>query len=133
MTDIIDPETGFISRVKIENHQAFGEKVAEWSTDPSKRPPDLQALKDMLVGVLTVPDRFTDLVFVDVPLNTLVIRVPNKDMVEESQRRFTATSSGRYPLPVFYNVATNGDGQIHMAGDALLYHRIADYTIAQCV
>ena len=119
-----------IPRIEIRNHVAFGELVAKWSQDPASRPHDLAELKRQCADILTIPDRIQKIAWVDVPLDTFVIRVPNKDMVAESVARFTAQGGSKgYPSPAFYEMigAHHGPSALEV-----LYSRIADYTVAQC-
>ena len=120
-----------ISRVQVRDHKAFGKKVVEWATNPASRPTSLEDLKQECEDILVIPSRIKGLCWVEMDLNTLVIRVPNRDMVKESVERFTGPQAGRkYPMPAFYETeqALNKPSSLD-----LLYSRIADYTIAQCV
>lgn len=120
-----------IKRIEILDHKAFGKMVVDWSLRPETRPQTLAALKEACVGVLRIPARIENLTFVDVPLDTMVVRVPNKEMVEESIHRFEDDPTSRdYPAPAFYD--TIGRESSPPALETL-FSRIADYTIAQCM
>lgn len=119
-----------IRRVEILDHKAFGKMVAEWSIKPETRPQSLAALKAACAGMLRIPARITNLTFVDVPLDTMVVRVPNKEMVEEAVERFGDDPTSRdYPAPAFYRMV---GGATSPPALETLYCRIADYTIGQC-
>lgn len=120
-----------IERIEVLDHKAFGEMVVQWSLDHKIRPKNLADLKTACGDILRIPDRITKLNYVDVDLKTLTIRVPNKQMVEESITRFKEVPDSRdYPAPAFYD--TIGHRNSPPALDTL-YSRIADYTIAQCM
>lgn len=121
-----------IERVTIFQYEEFGQKVVQWSLDSTSRPMTLDELKIDCEGILDIPERITKLAYVDVELDTLLIRVPNKDMVQESLERFGEggpDAGGGYPAPAFYR-------QVGVQGQPpnidILLSRIADYTIAQC-
>lgn len=120
-----------IERVDVFDHKAFGEMVVRWSVDPTTRPADIDAMREACTDILSIPDRITKLDYVDVDLDTLVIRVPNRDMVIESRDRFQAAPDGNdYPMPPFYDwIGT----QAPPPALDILYSRISDYTIAQCL
>ena len=119
-----------VERIEVLDHKAFGEMVVNWSLDPTSRPGTLDELKTQCEGVLQIPDRITKLSYVDVDLQTFLVRVPNAEMVQESVDRFTnSPPAGGYPAPGFYALigARNQPPDLE-----ILYSRIADYTIAQC-
>ena len=119
-----------IKRVEILDHKAFGKMVVDWSLHPETRPQNLAALKAACAEMLRIPARIKNLTFVDVPLDTMVVRVPNKDMVEEAVHRFENDPTSRdYPAPAFYK--TIGSATSPPALETM-YSRIADYTIGQC-
>jgi hypothetical protein len=117
-----------IERVNVLQHKEFGQKVVEWAEDPSKRPSSLEEMKQECAGILDIPDRITKLKYVDVELDTLLIRVPTRQMVEESVARFS-TLEGGYPAPGFYRDIGSAQQPPNLD---MLFMRIADYTIAQC-
>ena len=121
-----------IERVQVLDYVEFGKTVVRWALEPNSRPKDLADLKTKLRDILKVPDRITKLKFVDVNLDTLVIRVPNPEMARESVDLFSdPATTGDYPIPLFYRNLRNGGGS-PMSKLDVLYARIADYTIAQC-
>ena len=109
---------------------------AGWS--PSGRPnpatrPDVDELKEQLDGIATVPDRIKTVEFVQSTLDHLILRLPVKEMIEESLERMSdPIGDGGYPLPQFYaDHYRPGFGPVMTPLDTLLA-RVGDYTIAQC-
>lgn len=118
-----------ISRIEVLDYKAFGEKVAEWSLNPTMRPKTLDEMKQQTRDILEIPDRIRHLRFIDVDLSEMVIRLPNAQMVEESKERF-ANDQSEYPIAPYYrNILEDPDS---VSNTDMLYARIADYTIAQC-
>lgn len=121
-----------IERVDVLDHKAFGEMVVGWALDPDTRPKTLDELKEACVDILSIPNRIKKLRYVNDDLKTLRIRVPHKQMMEESKARFSgenARTSGGYPAPGFYSQV----GAVNQPPDLdIMYSRIADYVIAQC-
>ena len=67
------------------------------------RPGDVAELKEQLDGIATVPDRIKTVEFVQSTLDHLILRLPVKEMIEESLERMSdPIGDGRYPLPQFY-------------------------------
>ncbi|HEY8564689.1 MAG TPA: hypothetical protein VIL65_04255 [Beijerinckiaceae bacterium] len=119
-----------IELVSVQDHKAFGKLVVQWSLQPDTRPADLAAFKQVCAGLLTIPDRIKEIAFVDQDQQTLLIRVPNKEMVEEAVVRFTnQPQASRYPAPSFYEMMHSRRPPPALD---ILYSRIADYTISQC-
>ena len=119
-----------IPRVVIKNYKAFGEKIIHWVLHPNSKPKDLEDFKHQTKDILEVPDRIKSLEFYDSgDLSELVIKLPNRQMVEESLERFKDPHA-KYPVPPFYFDKVCED---HMPNLDFLASRIADYTIAQCM
>jgi hypothetical protein len=119
-----------IPRVVIKDYKAFGEKIIHWVLHPSSKPKDLHEFKHQTHGIVEVPDRIKELEFYDSgDLSELVIKLPNRQMVEESLQRFKDPHA-KYPVPPFYFDKVCED---HMPNLDFLRSRIADYTIAQCM
>ena len=90
-------------------------------------------LKEQLDGIAVVPDRIRTVEFVQSTLDHLVLRLPVREMIEESLERMSdPMGDGRYPLPQFYaDHYRPGFGPVMTPLDTLLA-RVGDYTIAQC-
>ena len=122
-----------IPRIDVADYIEMGRLVAQWATDPATRPADVAEFKRQLDGIAVVPDRIKSVEFVQSTLDHLVLRLPVKEMIEESLERMTdPLDHGRYPLPQFYaDHYRPGFGPVMTPLDILLA-RVGDYTIAQC-
>ena len=122
-----------IPRIEVEDYIEIGRLVAEWAADPASRPKDLGALKAQLAGVAVIPERIKSVEFVQSTLDHLIIRLPAREMIEESVERMSdPMASGRYPMPQFYaDHCRPGFGPVMTPLDTLLA-RVGDHTIAQC-
>ncbi len=122
-----------ISRIDVADYIEMGRLVAQWATDPATQPKDVDALRDQLDGIAVVPERIKTVEFVQSTLDHLILRLPVREMVEESLERMTdPMGDGRYPLPQFYaDFYRPGFGPVMTPLDTLLA-RVGDYTIAQC-
>ena len=122
-----------IPRIEVADYIEMGRLVAQWATDPATRPRDVAELKTQLDGIAVVPDRIRSVEFVQSTLDHLVLRLPVREMIEESLERMTdPMGDGRYPLPQFYaDHYRPGFGPVMTPLDTLLA-RVGDYTIAQC-
>ncbi|WP_299131465.1 hypothetical protein [uncultured Amaricoccus sp.] len=123
-----------ISRIEVADFIEMGRLIAQWSVDPATRPRDVAELKDQMEGIATVPERIKNVEFVQSTLETLVLRLPVKEMLEESLDRMSdpEAPAGQYPLPQFYaDHYRPGFGPVMSPLDTLLA-RVGDYTIAQC-
>jgi hypothetical protein len=113
--------------VKVLDFVAFGNMVIDWTLNRVPRPANMTALRAATAGVLDIPPEITGLIWTDVDLNTLVIKLPNKDRVNLSVEIFgDPANPSSYPLPAFYTDST-------LTKLDILACRIADYTIAQCM
>ena len=121
-----------ISRIEVADYIEMGRLVAQWATDPATRPGTSPSSRQ-LDGIAVVPDRIKSVEFVQSTLDHLVLRLPVKEMIEESLERMTdPMGDGRYPLPQFYaDHYRPGFGPVMTPLDILLA-RVGDYTIAQC-
>jgi hypothetical protein len=102
----------------------------DWAIDPKTRPADLAELKSQTGGMLIIPARITRIEFVQPDLATLLLRLPNAQMAQESVDLVQAGNLD-YKLPLFY-FDKLGEGGAGISNIDLLYSRIADYTISQC-
>jgi hypothetical protein len=122
-----------IARIEVADYIEMGRLVAQWATDPATRPASLAELKQQLDGIAVVPDRIRSFEFVESTLDHLVVRLPVKEMLEESLERVAdPLDDGRYPLPQFYaDHYRPGFGPVMTSLDLLLA-RVGDFTVAQC-
>ena len=119
-----------IPRVEIADYAAMGRKVLEWAKTPASRPTTVAELKAQLDEIATVPDRITEIEFVQSSLSKLYLRLPPVEMAEEGRRRAEELGdAGGYNEPPFYRDRI-------LAGDVgnleYFFSRVGDYTIAQC-
>ena len=118
-----------ISRVTILDCVGFGKKIAEWAKFPGSRPATPDDMRAQCKDLAFIPERITSLEMVESTLDKLVIKLPPKEMVEESERIIPGLAS--YPVPAYYyQKFLNGSA---MTNEDFLYSRIADYTIGQCM
>jgi hypothetical protein len=122
-----------ITRIEVADFIEMGRLVAQWSADPDTRPTTVDELKEQLDGIAVVPDRIKTVEIVQSTLDHLVLRLPVKEMIEESLERMSdPMGDGTYPLPQFYaDFYRPGFGPVMTPLDTLLA-RVGDYTIAQC-
>ena len=120
-------------RVEIVNYEAFGEKVKAWAKGTDPIPTTVEEFKLQLaeanVGA-KIPGQLKRVQFVQGDEETLIVRLPAKAMVEDSEKRL-ASPGASYPLPPLYETVFAAKPKID---NLLAFHaaRIADYTIAQC-
>jgi hypothetical protein len=122
-----------IPRIDIADYIEMGRLVAQWATDRSTCPETVAELKDQLDGIATVPDRIKTVEFVQSTMDHLILRLPVKEMIEESLERMSdPNGDGRYPLPQFYSDFYRPGFAPVMTPLDTLFARVGDYTIAQC-
>lgn len=119
------------ARINVLQHRELGKKMIQWALEPDTRPKTLEEFKAATFGIIEqpFPEWVKGLQFVQNNLDTLLIRLPAPEMVQASLDR-TATATGRYPLPAFYeeHIAQGLSTQREM-----LEARVGDYTMAQCL
>jgi len=114
-------------RMAVKDYALLGRKVAEWAKDPASRPRTVAEFRKQLLDVdkgATIPDRITGVLFVQPTWDTLVIRLPTKELIEESEANMNPTDA-IYMVPEFYKNTS-------LSALELLYSRIGDYTISEC-
>ena len=80
-----------------------------------------------------MPDNFKDVKFVDGAVDTLVIRLPEKGVMQETMTSLESPLvSDRYPLPKFYDDIYHRHFGPEMTPLDTFLARMGDYTIAQC-
>jgi hypothetical protein len=133
MLDTHAPTKDPIPRIEVADFIEMGKLVAQWVEDPASRPATVEELKRQLDGIAVVPDRIRKVEFCQSTLDTLVLRLPVKEMIEESIASMTdPMGDGRYPLPQFYSdFYRPGFAPVMTPLDTLMA-RVGDYTIAQC-
>ena len=122
-------------RPGVTNHKAWGTLVKSWATGAKPRPVDVADLINQCnaanVG-LTMPATVTKLVIVQEPVNTFVLRLAPKEMIDAAETYLK--QGGEYLIPKFYNQRYDAVLQLTTTQDKLDFHaeRSGDYTIGLC-
>ena len=119
-------------QVKLTNYTAFGEKVKAWAKGADQIPNDLEELKEQLAAAqvgATIPERITQIRFVQADDDTWIIRLPAKSYLEAAEERLKEVD---YTLPTFYERVFRSKPKVD---DKMKFQaeRIADYTINGCL
>ena len=134
-----------IERLQITNHERWGKLVKTWSTGKNYLeddneypvPETVEQFKEQLAKAqvfATVPERFKHIQFVTSDQETLLLKLPPKVMIEDSEAMLNEAGS-TYPIPPFYKRLFNGTDPVIPEADKFKVHaeRIGDYTISFCV
>jgi hypothetical protein len=81
----------------------------------------------------TVPERFKQIQFVSSDQETILVRLPPKVMIADSEALLSEPGA-TYPLPPFYKRLFNGIDPVIPESEKFRVHaeRIGDYTISNC-
>jgi hypothetical protein len=133
-----------IERLQITNHERWGKLVKTWSTGKNYLeddneypvPTTVEEFKEQLAKAqvfATVPERFKHIQFVTSDQETLLLKLPPKVMIEDSEAMLSEAGS-TYPIPPFYKRLFNGLDPVIPESDKFKVHaeRIGDYTISLC-
>ncbi len=136
ITDMLDnaaAQPSPIPRIEVADFVEMGRLVADWATGKVKHPENVAELVEQLDGIAVVPERIKRVTVVQSTLDHLILRLPVREMIEESERHLSdPMTNGRYPFPQFYeDFYSPGFGPV-MTPLETLYARVGDYTIAQC-
>ena len=134
-----------IERLQITNHERWGKLVKTWSTGKNYLeddneypvPTTMEEFREQLAKAqvfATVPERFKHIQFVTSDQETLLLKLPPKIMIEDSEARL-GESGATYPIPPFYKRLFNGVDPVIPEADKFKVHaeRIGDYTISFCL
>lgn len=120
-----------IPRINVLNHRRLGQKMIKWATEPETRPENLPRFIAEVEGMieLPLPSWIKGLQFVQSNTEVLLIRLPPKEIVEDTLERI-ASGTGKYPFPAFYEdfILQESDHDQR----AIFEFRVGDYTIAHC-
>ena len=133
-----------IDRVQIANNERWGKLVKTWATGRNyledgnsyPKPANLEEFKEQLaraqVGA-TIPAHIKSFAFAEAELDTLLVRLPRKEMIEDSEARLTEPGA-TYPLAPFYKRVFGGKDPDIAKSDILKFHaeRMGEYTINNC-
>ena len=133
-----------IERLQVTNHERWGNLVKTWATGVNYLgdensypvPSSMEEFKEKLARAqvfATVPERFKSIKFVTSEQDTIVVKLPPKAMIEDSESLLNQPGS-TYPLPPFYKRLFNGLDPVIPEEERLRVHaeRIGDYTISLC-
>jgi hypothetical protein len=133
-----------IERLQVTNHERWGKLVKTWATginylDDSNEyplPVTMDEFKEQLAKAqvfATVPERFKSIQFVSSDQETILVRLPPKVMIEDSEELLNKPGA-TYPLPPFYKRLFNGMDPVIPEEEKFRVHaeRIGDYTISIC-
>jgi hypothetical protein len=134
-----------LDRLRFSNIERFGKLVKSWSTGKNyledgnnyEVPVDLDEFRRQNVEAQTgvhIPDWAKKVRFVSCESDTIVIRIPPKAFIEDSEERLTAPGAN-YPLPEAYKQAFGGQDPVIAKEKMLDFHaaRIGDYTSTFCM
>ena len=134
-----------IERMVVTNHERWGNLVKTWSTGKNYLgddneypiPESVDEFKEQLAKAqvfMTVPERYTQIKFVAQDIDTIVVRLPPKFAIEDSEERLSAPGAS-YPLPEAYKQAFGGQDPVIAKEKMLDFHaaRIGDYTSTFCI
>lgn len=133
-----------IERLQVTNHERWGNLVKTWATGVNYLgddhsypvPQTMDEFKEQLAKAqvfATVPERFKNIKFVSSDQDTIVVKLPPKAMIEDSESLLNQPGA-TYPLPPFYKRLFNGLDPVIPEEERLRVHaeRIGDYTISLC-
>jgi len=122
-----------VPAIEVTDYVGMGSVVAGWSTGQRALPRNVHELRHQLDGLARVSDRVTDLEFVQGTPEKLVIRLPVRELIEDSIDEMTDPRlAGRYPMPQFYDDYHRPGIAPIMTPIDILFARVGDYAIAQC-
>src|SRR5438067_1872286 len=131
------PMDAMWKRITMIDHEIVGKKIVEWTLDPGTRPTTIEAFEKQLAGGLTVKDktRTTKLNFIDTPYDTILIRLPPREIIQQAKDAYSATpppSVDDYPFPAYYRVDPAKVKAAMITAEDLFYSSVGDYTTAEC-
>ena len=133
-----------IERLVVTNHKRWGKLVKTWATGNNyleddneyPLPATIDEFKEQLAKAqvfMTVPERFKHIQFVSSDQETILLRLPPKVMVADSEEMLSEPGA-TYPIPPFYKRLFNGIDPVIPEDEKFRVHaeRIGDYTISFC-
>lgn len=119
--------------VEVADYIELGRLVTDWTFHPETRPKDIRELVSQLDGIAKVPSTFKAVEFHDGKPDVLVIRLPEKELLQSTLKDMESpVSSNRYMLPQFYDDIYSRNFGPQMTPLDTFLARVGDYTIAQC-
>jgi len=134
-----------VDLIRVDNDVLWGKLVRSWATgvnhvvpgQPAPKPPEsLDDLKTQCqrAGIgITIPDFIKGLQLVRMPKDTLMLRIPAKELVEQAERDLKA-SNAKYPIPLYYDDAYGMSLNVPSPDERVKLQtcRIGDYSISMC-
>jgi hypothetical protein len=134
-----------IDRLRVTNHESWGRLVKTWATGKNyvgdgneyPVPTTIEEFKEQLATAqvfANVPEWAQRIRFVSSDDDEIVVRLPPKNMIEDSEAILTRPG-GSYPIPDFYKRIFKGVDPVIPEADRLKLHaeRIGDYTVSICL
>ncbi|MEM8569704.1 MAG: hypothetical protein AAGG56_02245 [Pseudomonadota bacterium] len=122
--------TADLPGVAVADHVEMGRLLADWATGQRPKPETVDELKRELSGIATVPERVTKVVFCQGDSETLLIRLPDREHMEQAINTMSDPQrDSHYPFPQFYaDFFRPGLGPVMSPVDILMA-RIADTVV----
>ena len=122
-----------LERPRIVNYEAFGEKIKSWAKGVEPLPKTMDEFKAQMAAAnvgCQMPASYKKLKFVQGNAETLVIRLPERALLEDSEAHLAEPGSD-YPMPPVYERVFQTKPKID---DKMAFHaaRVGDYTISMC-
>lgn len=122
-----------MSLMEVTDHVEMGRIVTEWATGERARPATVEDLKAQVRGVAIVSDKVRNIEFCQGDSDTLVIRLPVKELIEQAVNSMCDPErDSSYPFPQFYSDFYRPGMCPVMSPLDILMARVGDYTVAQC-
>ena len=134
-----------IDRLRFANLERFGKLVKSWATGKNYLedgndyvlPGDMEEFKRQNAEAQTgvhIPEWATKVKFVACEADTILIRVPPKHLIEDSESRLTEPGAS-YPIPEMYKKVFGGLDPVIAKDQLLNFHasRIGEYTSNVCL
>ena len=123
-------------RISVTDYQLLGQKIVEWTLDPGTRPRTIAEFEYQLTGALTVVDKTktTKLNFIDTPLDTILIRLPPREILQQAKDTYSNTSLlvDQYDFPSYYEIDIVKQKAMGTKPADLFYASVGDYTTSEC-
>lgn len=123
----------FIERIVVNNRQAFGQIVMEWSRGERAIPTTLAEAEAQLGGVIEfpLPSYIIGLQIIPSQKEVWTIKLPPADMLDDRAARIADPNEPPYDVPNEYRIHTGGN-ESNMDQSALFEFRVGDYTCSLC-
>ncbi len=134
-----------VDLIRVDNDVLWGKLVKSWATgvnhvvpgEPAPKAPetldDLEAQCQKAGIGITIPSYITGLQLVRMPKDTLMLRLPAKELVEKIEGDLKAPGA-KYPIPQYYDDAYGLSLNVPNPDERVKLQtcRIGDYSISMC-